>query len=104
MQKSIEIIVNQFRYINAVLFAFESHLIMMRDDDVVAGGCSVQDNLLVVIYTGPSINSKYLIMLRHTERLHGLAILGFHTFNFQSGPIRNPQFILSSNVSLLRTS
>lgn len=92
MQKSMEYHRRSFR---ATLSTFESHLIVMRDDDVVAGGCSVQDNVLVAIYTGPPVNSKYLIVLRHAEWLHGLAVLGLHALDFQSGPVRKPQFILS---------
>lgn len=73
---------------------------MVRDDNVVTGGCSIQDNLLVAVYTGPSISPKYLVMLRHAERLHGLAVLGFHTFNLQSVPIRNSNLILFPFLSL----
>lgn len=81
----------------------ESYLIMMRDNNVIAGGRSIQDNLLVAVYTRPPISPKYLIMLRHAEWLHGFAVLGFHTFNLQSGPIRNPELILSFSKSHLRT-
>jgi len=73
----------------------------MRDNNMVAGGRSIQDNLLVDVYTRSPINPKYLIMLRHAERLHGLAIFGFHTFNLQSGPTQNPEFILSLDNSHL---
>lgn len=68
---------------------------MVRDDNVVTGGRSIQGNLLVVVYAGSSINPEYLIMLRHAEWLHSFAVLGFHAFNLQSGPIRNPKLILS---------
>jgi len=69
----------------------------MRDDNVVAGRRSIQDNLLVVVYTGSSINPEYLVMLRHAERLHGLAIFGFHTFNLQSGSIQIQSLFSLSN-------
>lgn len=66
---------------------------MMRDNNMVAGGRSIQDNLLVDVHTGSSINPEHLIMLRHAKRLHGFTVLGLHTFNFQSGSIQSLKLI-----------
>lgn len=66
----------------------------MRDYNVIAGGRSVQDNLFVNVRTWSSINAEHLVMLRHAERLHTLAVPGFHAFDFQSGAIQNSKLIL----------
>jgi hypothetical protein len=58
---------------------------VVGDDDVIAGGRSIQDDLLVAVCAGSSVDPKYLIVLRHAERLHGLAVFGFHALDLQSG-------------------
>jgi len=55
------------------------------DDDVIAGGRSVQDDLLVGVRAGSPVDPKHLVVLRHAERLHGLAVFGFHALDLQSG-------------------
>lgn len=76
---------------NVTLSNSESYyyLIVVSDDNVITGGRSIQDNLLVNVRAGSPINPKDLIMLRHTERLHSLTVLGFHAFYFQSGSVRS---------------
>lgn len=61
---------------------------MVRNDDVIAGGRSIEKNLLVAVHAGSPIHPEYLIMLRHAERLHALAILGLDAFHLQFAPDR----------------
>lgn len=75
---------------------YTCYLIVVGDDDVIAGGRSIEDDLLVGLRSGSPVNPEHLVMLRHAERLHGLAVLGLDALDFQSGPARE-----SSKVSLL---
>lgn len=74
---------------------------MMRDDEVVAGSRSVEVDLLVTVHPGSPIKPQHLVVLRHAERLHALAILGLDAFDLQFAPdTKDTSFCLRSSCSL----